>query len=41
MDEFESGIEKISDSIGNLITEVSAPIRKNFFRQLDSYVLQL
>jgi len=41
MDEFESGIEKIADSIGDLITGGPSPIRKNFFRQLDSYVLQL
>lgn len=28
MDEFESGIEKIADSIGDLITGVPAPIRR-------------
>lgn len=32
MDESESGIEKVADSIGDLVTGVPAPIRKNFFK---------
>ncbi|MBP1640043.1 MAG: hypothetical protein H6Q17_1626 [Bacteroidetes bacterium] len=32
MNESESGIEKITDSIGDLMTGVPSPIRKNFFK---------
>lgn len=32
MDESESGLEKIADSIGDLVTGIPAPIRKNFFK---------
>ena len=31
-DESESGLEKVTDTIGDLVTGVPAPIRKNFFK---------
>ena len=31
-DESESGLEKVTDTIGDLLTGVPTPIRKNFFK---------